>query len=101
MTSRVIEHVDLTPTLTVPAGETLHVRILPWHDFGEQKDSKYIGLRNVSIEGMAFEPGPGPEGVEQTFFESSNPQIRKFIKDGILLIEKNGKLYTAQGVEVE
>ena len=97
MTSRVIEHVDLTPTLTVPAGETLHVRILPWHDFGEQKDSKYIGLRNVSIEGMAFEPGPGPEGVEQTFFESSNPQIRKFIKDGILLIEKNGAFYTMQG----
>jgi lysophospholipase L1-like esterase len=56
MPSRVIEHVDLTPSLTVPAGETLHVRILPWHDYGEVKDSKYIGLRNVKIEGMAFDP---------------------------------------------
>ena len=63
MTSRVIEHVDLTPTLTIPAGEVLHVRILPWHDYGEVKDSKYIGLRNVRIEGMAFEPGE--EGIEE------------------------------------
>ena len=63
MTSRVIEHVDLTPTLTIPAGEVLHVRILPWHDYGEVKDSKYIGLRNVRIEGMAFESGE--EGIEE------------------------------------
>ena len=98
MPSRVIEHVDLTPTLTIPAGETLHVRILPWHDYGEVKDSKYIGLRNVSIEGMAFEPGPGPEGIEIT--NDQSPMTNKILRNGILLIEKNGKLYTAQGVEV-
>ncbi len=98
MPSRVIEHVDLTPTLTVPAGETLHVRILPWHDYAEVKDSKYIGLRNVSIEGMAFEPGPGPEGIEDV---NANAKAVKILRDGILLIEKNGKFYNAQGVLVE
>ena len=94
MTPRVIEHVDLTPTLTIPAGETLHVRILPWHDFGEQKDSKYIGLRNVNIEGMAFEPGPGPEGIEDV---NANAKAVKILRNGILLIEKNGAFYTMQG----
>ena len=95
MTSRVIEHVDLTPTLTIPAGETLHVRILPWHDYGEVKDSKYIGLRNVSIEGMAFEPGPGPEGIEIT--NDQSPMTNKILRNGMLLIEKNGAFYTMQG----
>ena len=94
MTPRVIEHVDLTLTLTIPAGETLHVRILPWHDFGEQKDSKYIGLRNVNIEGMAFEPGPGPEGIEDV---NANAKAVKILRNGILLIEKNGAFYTMQG----
>ena len=97
MPSRVIEHVDLTPTLTIPAGEVLHVRILPWHDFNEEKDSKYIGLRNVRIEGMAFEPGD--EGIEETAFPTE--KAHKILRNGILLIERNGKLYDATGVRVE
>ena len=71
MANRAIEHVNLTPTLTVKAGQTLHVRILPWHDYGEEKDSKYVCLRNVVISGQAFaaEPGdePGEETSEHTF----------------------------------
>ena len=68
--NRAIEHVNLTPTLTVKAGQTLHVHVLPWHDYGEEKDSKYICLRNVVISGQAFaaEPGdePGDEPGEET-----------------------------------
>lgn len=97
MTSRVIEHVDLTPTLTIPAGETLHVRILPWHDYGEVKDSKYIGLRNVRIEGMAFEPSE--TGVDHVTLNPS-PVTRKILLNGQIFILRNGKTYTATGAQV-
>ena len=92
MPSRVIEHVDLTPTLTIPAGEVLHVRILPWHDYGEVKDSKYIGLRNVRIEGMAFEPGEGIEEVQRDKVQST-----KVLRNGQIIILRNGVEYTPAG----
>ena len=95
MTNKAIEHLAITPTLTIAAGETLHVRILPWHDLGESKSGKYICVKNVVIEGQAFEPAqgnltptlPSREGV-------------KILRDGMLLIERNGVVYNAQGVEV-
>ncbi len=96
MPSRVIEHVDLTPTLTIPAGETLHVRILPWHDYGEVKDSKYIGLRNVSIEGMAFEPATGIDNVSAKFGGSE-----KILENGVLYIIRDGAKYNAQGIKIQ
>ena len=98
MPSRVIEHVDLTPTLTIPAGQTLHVRILPWHDYGEVKDSKYIGLRNVKIEGMAFEPGQ-EEGIENV--QRDDVQCTKVLRDGQLYIMYNGTMYNVQGQMVK
>lgn len=100
MPSRVIEHVDLTPTLTIPAGEVLHVRILPWHDSGEVKDSKYIGLRNVRIEGMAFEPGE--EGIEEvsSSLQGAGMPVRKILLNGQIFILRNGKTYSATGAQV-
>ena len=95
MPSRVIEHVDLTPSLTVPAGETLHVRILPWHDYGEVKDSKYIGLRNVKIEGMAFDPEQGVEDVQ-----GDKMPCTKVLENGVLYLKYNGTTYNVQGVRV-
>ena len=96
MPSRVIEHVDLTPTLTIPAGETLHVRILPWHDYGEVKDSKYIGLRNVSIEGMAFDPATGIDNVSAKF-----GGFEKILENGVLYIIRDGAKYNAQGIKIQ
>ena len=83
MPSRVIEHVSLTPTLTIPAGETLHVRILPWHDYAEVKDSKYIGLRNVKIEGMAFEPDSTSTDVPETgsFLRGADLSMVTYVED--------------------
>ena len=98
--NKVIVPVSLTPILTIPAGETLHVRILPWHENGEEKSGKYISLKDVRIEGQAFEPGPGPEGIDQ-ILESSNPQIFKFIKDGQLFILRDGRTYNALGIEIK
>ena len=91
---RAIEHVSLTPTLTIPAGETLHVRVLPWHDYAEEKDSKYICLRNVIIEGQAFESGT--TGLDQITNHQSTI-TNKIIKDGRLLILRDGKTYNALG----
>lgn len=45
--------VAIAPThLTIPAGKTLHIRILPWLN-GETKprSNKYLCLRNIRIEG--------------------------------------------------
>ena len=96
MMNKTIEHLAITPTLTIAAGETLHVRILPWHNLGEAKSGKYICVKNVVIEGQAFEPVqgnltptlPSKEGV-------------KILRDGVLLIERNGAVYNVQGMEVK
>ena len=89
--------IELTPTLSIPAGETLHVRVLPWHEHSSGS-GKYILLRDVTIEGQAFEPQQ--EGVEQVRQEPiANSQ--KLIKDGRLLIIRDGKTYNALGVEMK
>ena len=96
-TNLTIEHVTLTPMLTIPAGETLHVRILPWHDLGESKSGKYICVKDVRIEGQAFTPGddPGPnEGIESAEWQEP---ATKILRGGQLFILKNGMLYNAQG----
>lgn len=97
--NRKIEHVNLTTTINLPAGETLHVRILPWHDSNEEKDSKYIALRNVKIEGKAFEAGG--TGVEEVGRETANAmRSEKILRNGQLLILKEGKTYNVLGVQL-
>ena len=45
--------VKIVPThLTVPAGQTLHIRILPWlNDETKPRSGKYIGVSSIRIEG--------------------------------------------------
>ncbi len=85
--------IDLTPTLNIPAGETLHIRVLPWHEHSSGS-GKYILLKDVTIEGRAFDPA---EAIEQV--ESCN-RTMKVLRDGQLFIIRDGKTYTAQGVEI-
>ena len=92
MTNLTISHPAFTPTLTIPAGETLHVRILPWHNLGEARSGKYICVKNVVISGMAFEPTEGLESVQHSVFS-----IQKIVRNGQLLIIRDGKIYNAQG----
>lgn len=99
MPNRAIEHVSLTPTITIPAGETLHVRILPWHDHGEVKDSKYICLRNVVISGQAFEAGT--TSVENMAFPSHDGKVAKILQNGQLFIIRDGIVYTAIGQTIQ
>ena len=94
MTNKAVEHLNLTPMLTIPAGETLHVRILPWHQH-TSGGGKYICVKNVRIEGLAFDPSQGITNA------NANAKAVKFIKDGQLFIHKNGKTYNALGVEVK
>lgn len=99
MPNRTIEHVSLTPTITIPAGETLHVRILPWHDYGEVKDSKYICLRNVVISGQAFEAGT--TSVENMAFPSHEGKVAKILQNGQLFIIRDGIVYNAIGQTIQ
>ncbi len=58
MTNAAISTEVFNPTITIPAGETFHVRVLPWHEYGEPKSGKYIALKDVKIEGVAFAVDP-------------------------------------------
>lgn len=92
-----MQAVALTPVLTIPAGETLHVRVLPWHEH-TSGSGKYLCLRNVKIEGMAFEPEGGQEGIELT---SADIKTSKIIRNGQILILRGDKIYTLTGQELK
>ncbi|MBR1877550.1 MAG: hypothetical protein IJ814_00955 [Paludibacteraceae bacterium] len=94
--NKTVEKVEITPTLTIPAGETLHVRILPWHDLGDAKNGKYICLKDVEIKGMAFEPQQ--EAIEQT---GAQTRSAKVFENGILyIVRPDGTRYTIDGNQV-
>lgn len=97
MTNLIAEQLALTPTLSIPAGETLHVRVLPWHEAGEEKSGKYICVKNVKIEGLAFDPSE--QGIEDGV-GVRNGHWQKVLRDGQIFIVRDGKTYTIQGVEV-
>lgn len=88
--------VSLTPMLTIHAGETLHIRVLPWHEH-TSGGGKYICLYNVKIEGQAF--AAGEEGIDS--IQSSAINTQKVIRDGQMLIIRNGVVYNAQGIIVQ
>ena len=97
MPNNTIVSVALTPIVTIPAGETLHIRVLPWIEDSNPRSNKYLCMRHVRIEGQAFEPTP--QGLDPiTNHQSSN---RKFIKDGQLYILRDGKTYNAFGIEIK
>jgi lysophospholipase L1-like esterase len=86
--------IEMTPTLTIPAGETLHVRVLPWHEH-TSGSGKYILLRDVTIEGQAFESTS--TAVEAVSNQLSAISVQKVIRDGQLIITRNGTTYNALG----
>jgi len=91
-----VEKVELKPTLTIPAGETLHVRILPWHEH-TSNSGKYICLKDVVIEGMAFDP------QQEAIDHVSDSQTRgtKVFENGILyIVRPDGTRYTMDGNQV-
>ena len=89
--------IEMTPTLTIPAGETLHVRVLPWHEH-TSGSGKYILLRDVKIEGQAFEPS---DQALDPISQEPNANSQKLIKDGQLFILRDGRIFTATGIEVK
>lgn len=83
---------ELLPMITIPAGETLHVRVLPWHE-SASGSGKYILLRNVLIEGQAFEPSY--EDIDQL---SDGPVIpQKILRDGHIYIRRGNQIYSITG----
>jgi len=96
MPNLAISHLAFTPTLTIPAGETLHVRVLPWHNYADAKSGKYIALRNVVISGQAFEATD-----VDPLTANHSPLTVKSIRNGQLLITRDGKTYNVLGTMVK
>ena len=90
--------IELTPTLTVPAGETLHVRVLPWHEH-TSGSGKYILLRDVTIEGQAFESES--TGVETVTGYGLQVTGQKILRNNQLFIIRDGKTYNALGTMIQ
>lgn len=87
--------VILTPVLSVPAGQTLHVRILPWHEDAAEKSGKYICVKNLLIEGQCFSE-TGLNNTQQDFTS------RKILLNGqLLILLPDGTRFDATGKKVE
>ncbi len=87
--------VILTPVLSVPAGQTLHVRILPWHEDAAEKSGKYICVKNLLIEGQCFSE-TGLNNTQQDFTS------RKILRNGqLLILLPDGTHFDATGRKVE
>lgn len=86
--------IELTPILNIPAGATLHVRVLPWHEH-TSGSGKYILLRDVTIEGQAFTPSL--TGIQTPSLQGRSGEATKIIRDGQLLIVRDGVEYTILG----
>ena len=87
--------VILTPVLSVPAGQTLHVRILPWHEDAAEKSGKYICVKNLLIEGQCFSE-TGLNKTQQDFTS------RKILQNGqLLILLPDGTRFDATGRKVE
>ena len=92
----VILPVALTPILNIPAGETLHLRILPWWDTKESKSGKYICVKNLKIEGQAFGTSTGTEDVR-----SDKEKCKKVLQDGmIIMVRPDGTRYNILGAKL-
>ncbi len=87
--------VILTPVLSVPAGQTLHVRILPWHEDAAEKSGKYICVKNLLVEGQCFSE-TGLNNTQQDFTS------RKILRNGqLLILLPDGTRFDATGRKVE
>ena len=86
---------DLTPTLTIPAGETLHLRVLPWHE-NSSGIGKYILLRSVIVQGQMAE-APQNEDIRAT--DAFSAPVKES-RNGVVYIFRDGKIYTLQGQQV-
>lgn len=89
-----MNYIELTPAITIPAGETLHLRVLPWHEH-TSGSGKYILLRDVAIEGHAFS---AEEGIENTIIADG---VTKKIHNGqVYVLYPDGTMYSILGVQV-
>ena len=90
--NKAMNEIYLTVTLTIPAGETLHVRLLPWHEH-TSGSGKYILVRDVVIEGMAM---PESEtNVDEAAAEQ--PVAQKELRNGEILIRRGAQIFDLYG----
>ena len=82
---------------TSESGSSLSESGINDYDFSNLPDPDHQTDNHAQMR-LAFTP-PAPTDIEIT--NDQSPKTNKILRDGILLIEKNGKLYNALGVEVE
>ena len=90
-----MDRLELTPIITIPADETLHVRVLPWLDHSGGSN-KYLLLRDMYIEGQAFDVG---EGVSTIYRQEEGGRF--ILREGQLYILRGDKTYTITGTEIK
>ena len=93
--NKAMNALELTPTLTIPAGETLHLRVLPWHEHSSGS-GKYILLRDVVIEGQAFSAI-----VEDLQMVGADTHCIKVLQNGQLYILRGNEIYNASGARIK
>ena len=89
------EGTELTITAVAAEGYTF----VQWSD-GEVANPYFITVedkKNINITAM-FEPTA--TAVNNVESQKSNVEVQKILRNGILFIERNGKIYNAQGAEV-
>ena len=75
LTHAAAEQLNLSVNLNIPAGQTMHIRLLPWHD--QAKSGKYICVKDVEIDGEAVAAGTPvePEVYTVTFLDWDGTEI--------------------------
>ena len=75
LTHAVAEELNLSVNLSIPAGDTLHLRLLPWHEGA--KSGKYICVKDVEFDGEAVAAGTPvePEVYTVTFLDWDGTEI--------------------------
>lgn len=84
-----------TPKSRLDANKKFRIRLKQ----GEQKLAVAFMAQTAGLGAIKLK-GHEPQGIEDVTIDNSS-KARKVIVDGILFIEKNGKLYNAQGAEVK
>lgn len=69
-----------------------------YYEWYQPIDEETPGAREIEYSLTISIKGATPTGVENV--QTNHVQATKFFRDGQLLIEKNGKIYNVQGVEV-
>ena len=92
------EFVQAKPVMKLIAGDVLYVRLYPYVPLNEAATRPSIILRNVKIHGYSHTSND-PTDVESV--QHPEVSVQKALRNGQLLIIRDGKEYNALGIEIK